>query len=131
MVKLSSNKKWVKGSEFKNGDIVKLVSEGGWEESSKFTYNDGSPVQQFIIKIEVNGEEKDMTLNKASRNNLTMTWGYETSEWVGKSAKVEKVKVMVGGDLKDCVVLHPTGQVQQASQPDEDFSTAGDEEAPF
>ena len=131
MVKLSSGKNWLKSSDLKTGDKLGIINEGEWTESSKFTYDDGSPVKQFVIRVSLHDEQRDITLNKVSRTNLADGWGDETAKWVGKVANVEKVKVMVGGKMLDSVVLHATGGTEPVSEPAEDFSTAGEEEAPF
>jgi len=105
VVKLSSGKNWLKSADLKTGNLLGIVNEGEWTESSKFTNSDGSPVRQFVIRVSLNAEQRDITLNKISRTNLSDAWGEETAKWVGKTARVEKVKVMVSGEMKDSVVL--------------------------
>lgn len=112
MVKLTGSKNWIKSSDIKTGDILTILNEGEWQESSKFTYDDGNPVKQFVVRVEFGGEEKDLTMNKVSRTNLSEAWGDETSEWVGKKVVAEKVKVMVGGEVKDTVILSPSTPVK-------------------
>lgn len=120
MVKLTGSKSWIKADDVKDGQVVTFVNEGEWTESSKFTHDDGSPVRQFTIKVKLNGEERDMNLNKVSRENLVEAYGDDTANWVGMSAKVEKVKVMVGGEMKNSIILHGVSKVETPKVKTED-----------
>ena len=106
MVMLSdgSKKNWIKSADVKTGDVVTFMSGGEWTESSKFTYDDGSPVKQFVVSVELKGEERAMNINKLSRTNLCSYFGGDTDTWIGRKASVEKVKVMVGGELKESIM---------------------------
>lgn len=99
------NKTYVKTAEVASGEVVKFLNEGEWVESRKFTYEDGSPRNDFVIKVEISGIEKDMRLNKTNRDTLVKAYGKDTAEWVGKTATIQKVKASVAGKLMDMLVL--------------------------
>ena len=124
MVKLTGSKEWMKSSEVTTGDQLSFINEGAWEES-KFTHPDGNPKHQFVVKVKYKGAEKSLTLNKVTRDNLTASWGDDTADWVGKSCTIEKVKVMVGGGMKDSLILHAVGGTTTP------VIDVGDEEIPF
>ena len=109
MVQLAEEGKrnWLKTSEVKNGEKIKILDEGAWVESTKFTYDDGNPVKQFVVSIERGGSAYAINMNKVSRTQLSTAWGTDTSKWVGHMVQVEKIKVMVGGDLKESLLLSP------------------------
>ena len=106
-MKLSDGKKYLKKDNVKEGDVVTFKSDGEWVESGKFKNQDGSPKKQFLIKIEWNGQGYDMALNGMNRKTMISAFSDETSEWIGKQAKIEFVKVMVSGEMKEIILLAP------------------------
>jgi hypothetical protein len=102
---LEGKRNFLKADEVKTGDKLKIVTEGEWIASKKFTYEDGTPKQQFIIKVECEEVERDMTLNSTNRTNLIAVWGKNTADWIGKSATVEIVKMSVAGKLMNVIIL--------------------------
>jgi hypothetical protein len=129
MLSDGSKKNWIKSADVKTGDVVTFMSGGEWTESSKFTYDDGSPVKQFVVSVELKGEERAMNLNKLSRTNLCAYFGGDTDGWIGKKASVEKVKVMVGGELKESIMLTPIESSKDVdTDTEEDIDT---ENVPF
>ena len=138
MVKLSSGKSWVKSADLNSGDVLVIQTGGEWVESQTFKHPDGNPVKQFVLTVAFGGEDKDMSLNKLSRTNLCAAWGNETDTWIGGCAKVDKVKVMVGGEMKDSVVLSPMdktegkgGKAPEIEIPEGFVKVDDDEVAPF
>ncbi len=123
MVNLAEGGNWLKESEVKDGDIIAFVNSGEWQESQKFTYDDGNPVKQFVIKVKYDNSEYSLTLNKMSRTNMVALYGSETEGWIGKKAKITKVKVMAGGKMKTSLVLDsPDGKVVTEDSPfNDDF----------
>lgn len=99
------NKKFLKTADVMTNDEIKFLNEGEWVENKKFTYPDGSPKQDFVIKVLYGSDEKDMRLNKTNREALIKAYGKDTANWVGKTAKIVKVKAMVSGKLMDTIVL--------------------------
>jgi len=102
---LEGKRNFIKADEVKTGDILEIRSEGEWVQSKTYKYDDGSPKQQFIIKVGCESVERDMTLNSTNRQTLIAAWGKDTAEWVGKSATVEIVKMSVQGQLKNVIIL--------------------------
>jgi hypothetical protein len=107
---LEGRKNFIKADEVSNNDRLEILSEGEWIESKKFTYEDGKPKQQFIIKVGHGGVERDMSLNATNRTNLIQSWGKDTKNWIGKFATVEIVKMAVSGQLKNVIILTDNGQ---------------------
>lgn len=107
---------WLKSDEINTGDVVKLVDGGAWEDS-QYKKDDGTPRRQYVIRVIFKGEEKKMRLTQASGDNLADAFGEETEGWAGKKATIEKVKVMVGGKVKDSLLLIPIADV--TSKPEE------------
>lgn len=96
---------YLKTSEVDNGDIITFKDEGTWVESTRFTYQDGNKKVDFVIKVEVKGEEKSMRLNKTNREIVIAAYGNNTSKWIGKTARITKEKVLVAGKKHDCILL--------------------------
>lgn len=102
---LDSKRNFLKADEVKTGDTLKILNEGEWVTSKKFKYDNGEFKQQFIIKVEFDGIEKDMTLNKTNQKTLIEAWGRETALWKDQRATIEVVKMMVGTELKNVIIL--------------------------
>jgi len=105
-MKLGGNKNWLKSADMKGGEVVTFTTSGEWVEST-FKNPDGSLKNQFVIGVNVNGQDKDMSLNKTNRTELIKAFGDETADWVGRSATINKMKVMVSGEVKDTIILVP------------------------
>lgn len=102
ILKKSANGQWAKaGEDIKDGDIVTILDEG--------TETEGEYGAQIVFKIRTaSGEERILSFNKTSRNNLIDAYGEDTSQWVNKEAHAEVVKAMVSGSTKWVVVLSGT-----------------------
>ena len=127
MVMLNEGGKWIKTAEVNNGEMITIVDEGSWQES-KFTYDDGNPKNDFVIKVEHKNEEKNMRLNQKNRTTLTEAYGNDTSKWVGKTAEITKKTVEVAGKDMEAIRLKISGTNQTAGQDGEVDQT---EEIPF
>ncbi len=99
------NKSYLKVADVQGGEVITFLNEGEWIESNKFTYDDGTPRKDFVIKINILDLEKSMRLNKTNRDILVGAWGKETANWIGKQAKITKEKVMVAGKKMDTILL--------------------------
>ena len=106
---LDDKKNYVKTADVTNGDMITFKSEGVWQENRRFTYDDGNPKVDFIIKVELNGEEKDMRLNKTNRDIVIKAYGKETKDWIDKTAKITKVQAMIAGKMMDMIILEIDG----------------------
>ena len=79
-----------KGEELKNGDIITILDEGQLQE--------GQFGEQFNIMIKLaNGEDRALTLNQTSENNLIDAYGEDSIIWVNKKVKVFLEKKIING----------------------------------
>ena len=103
-MRLNENSPWLTSRNCKSGDKIEFLDSGQWKESSKFTYDDGNPVRQLVFKVKHNGEEKQLSIIKPSRNALMEAFGDETEVWVGQEAIIELALNTQGGRS---IVLKP------------------------
>ena len=95
MVKLGQGGSYLKSSEVNSGDIITFKNEGGWETSTKYRYknedgSDGEFKKSFVVKVAHKDNEVLMRVNKSSRDAMVALYGDDTSQWVGKQAKIIK-----------------------------------------
>jgi hypothetical protein len=110
-MKLTAAKNWLKSEDVKQGDLITILNEGEWVASAKFTYTDGTPRKDFLLKVKHNDVDKDMRLNATNKKLLIKAFGDETSAWVGKSAKLNTADIMVSGKLMKTIMMQPIGGV--------------------
>ena len=108
MVKLGSGN-YVKTADVSNGDMITFKSQGDWIENTRYQYPDGNNKVDFVIKVEIKGEEKSMRMNATNRKVIIAAYGEETQDWVGKTARITKVNALVGGKMQDCIILQVPG----------------------
>ncbi len=90
-----------KGEDIKDGDIIQIANEGKKQEG-KFGMQD-----IFLVKL-TNGEEKNLSLNSTSLNNMIDAFGEDSMDWIGKDVKVWFIRMMVAGSMKQVLFLsHP------------------------
>ena len=106
---------YLKTAEVNDRDTIVFKNEGAWVESPKFTYDDGTPKQDFVIKVEWHEMDKSMRLNKTNRDILIEAYGNNTASWVGMSAIITKEKCLVAGKKLDTILL----EVGETKQPKE------------
>jgi len=111
---LTGKRNFLRVSDIQGGEIITFLNEGEWIENKKYTYPDGTPRKDFVIKVNISEAEKDMRLNATNRSNLISTFGNDTADWVGKSASLEKTKVMVGGKIIDTIIVKPIKEEEPA-----------------
>ena len=107
---------YLKTAEVVNGTLITFKDEGNWVESTKYKYPDGNNRVDFVIKVEVNGEEKSMRLNKTNREIVIAAYGNDTGKWIGKTAKITKEKMLVAGKKRDCILLEIEGVVHEPEE---------------
>ncbi len=95
---------WAKAKEdIFDQDILTLVDAGQLDES-------GSYGARHVFKVKVkSGEEKNLSFNKSSLNNVIEAYGEDTELWVGKKVKAYVVKQMVGDGMKNVIYLIGSG----------------------
>jgi hypothetical protein len=103
-MKLNDNSVWLNAKSCKDGDIIVILNEGEWRDSTKFTYDDGNPVKQLVFKVKHEDEEKQLTLIKNSRIAMIAAFGDDTVEWVGKKAAIKLALNTQGGKS---IILEP------------------------
>lgn len=108
MVMMGGN--YLKTTDANSGDKITFKDEGEWIESTRWKYDDGNPRVDFVIKVDFNGDEKSLRLNKGNREILTEAFGNDTKEWIGKTASITKEKVMVAGKKMDTIVLEVSAE---------------------
>lgn len=102
-----TSRKWLKTEYVKVGDSIKILDEGEFVTSSKFTNKDGTPKKDYVCKVEHNEKEADMTINSTKKKTLIKAFGKDTKDWVGKVCTVEISNVMVGENMRKTIILIP------------------------
>ena len=97
MVILSEGGVWLKSADVKPGDTLKILSEGEWVENQKFSYEDGSPKKDFIVRVVHSDQEKNWRVNGMNRQAVKSMYGNDTSFWIGKTIKVTTEQMLVAG----------------------------------
>ncbi len=98
-----------KGEDYQDGDIITIADEGRQVEG---TFGVQSV---FLVKLP-SGEEKNMTFNQTSVNNLVDAYGDESSEWVGRKAKIWLILQSVSGKMLKVVYLtHPDARMVESN----------------
>lgn len=109
MVKLTTAKNWLKSENVKSGDLITFLDEGQIVPSAKYTYEDGTPRKDFILKVKHNDVDCDLRLNATNKKILIKAFGEETADWVGKTAKLTTADIMVSGKLMKTIIMQPVG----------------------
>lgn len=90
---INSYSKFMKVEEAKSGDVVTVLNAGEIRDNERFKHKlpDGTeiPKKDYIFKVKHQGTEKQLTMNKMSRDNMAKAFTSDTKEWVGKEATVE------------------------------------------
>lgn len=131
MVMLNSGGNWLKSADVKKGDVVTFKDEGVWQENNRYNYPDGNPRMDFVIAITHNGEKKAMRLNQTNRTALIEAFGNDTSKWVGKSVKLDKMMTLVAGKRTQIVVVEVSTAGNAKPPIEEPLPEEPDEEIPF
>jgi hypothetical protein len=95
---------------FKNGGVMveSNYKQGATFPDGKPNPNAGKPQMQLQFDVEVNGVDFIFTCGKTNQKALAAAYGRNTDDWIGKKCGITIVKVMVGGEMKDSVMLTPT-----------------------
>src|SRR3990167_10291767 len=120
---------FLKSDKVKNGDIVTIKDAGSVQISEKFKTKlpDGTeiPKKQYVFKVEFKGVEKNLSMNKMSRDNLSAAYTNDTEAWIGQKASIEMCLFPNG---KRGIVLSPIVEVKEIH---EDEPPVDDAELPF
>jgi len=94
-----------KGEDFKEGDTLVIANEGKPIEG-QFGVQD-----VFLVKLP-NGEEKNLSFNQTSINNIVDAYGEDSTKWIGKPVKVWMIRQSVSGKLvKVTYLAHPDAEL--------------------
>lgn len=108
-MKLTTAKNYLKTESIKQGDVITILNEGEFVASARYTYENGKPRKDFIIKIKHNDNDCDMRINATNKKVLVAAFGDETSEWVNKKVKLDTAAVMVSGKMMKTIIMLPIG----------------------
>lgn len=98
-MKVKIDSKFLKGGEnIHDGDNITFLNEGEEVEGQWGTR------MQIDVKTP-EGEEKALTLNNTSKANMIKAYGGDSEGWVGKEARVNVTKQMVGKEMKQVILL--------------------------
>ena len=99
---------YVKAKEnIRNGDIIRLLDEGKWNELEDKRSGKVKKVLTFQMEL-MSGDVKIYTMNKTTMRNMIRGFGTNDSkQWMNKNLKAHIVKQMAFGKLTDVLILTP------------------------
>lgn len=94
--------KFLTAEDVRDGDLITIMGEGQEEEG------------EYGIKLQLpiklpSGDEKIVSLNATSKNNLIDAYGDETANWVLKQACVNVTQQLIKKVLKKTVIFTAPG----------------------
>ena len=96
---------FLKATDVKSGDLIKILDEGKLVESKSFKDLEGNPKMNYNFRVSLeNGAEKTLTINKTSLRMLADKYTNDTKTWIGKLAKVNLGSTSQG---KKMIILEP------------------------
>jgi hypothetical protein len=108
-MKLTETKNWLKSEDVKQGDQITILDGGAYVPSAKYTYEDGTPRKDFLIKVKHNDTDKDMRINATNKKVLIKAYGNETENWMGKICSLDTANIMVSGKMMKTIIITPVG----------------------
>ena len=64
--------------------------------------------KKFNVLVRLpNGEEKLLSLNNSSKRNMIGHYGGDSAKWIGKEARVNIARQLVGTEMKPVIILTP------------------------
>jgi hypothetical protein len=117
-MQLQSGGKFLSAKTCNTGDILTFKNAGEYVDG-KWVHPDkkmdgtphpmaGKPKKELRFNVDVNGSEFIFTANNTNQIILKEAYGNDTDKWVGRKCGITIVKVNVGGQVKDSVMLTPT-----------------------
>jgi hypothetical protein len=117
-MQLQSGGKFLSAKTCNTGDILTFKNAGEYVDG-KFMHPDrkmdgtphpmaGKPKKELRFSVDVNGSDFIYTCNNTNQAILRDAFGSETEKWVGKKCGITIVKVNVGGQIRDSIMLTPT-----------------------
>ena len=101
---------WLDAKTITDGTKVKIVAETVRRDSS-FKDKEGNAKTENVTKVQVTGEKEpvNMRLNWTTIGGLISAYGEESSDWMGNTLSVKKVRALVGDTMRDIIYLIPDG----------------------
>ena len=95
-----------KGTDFKDGDILEIASEGK-ELQGEFGV-------QNIFMVKFGEKEGNVSFNQTSINGCIDAYGEDDLKWIGKKVKANKIKQNVAGKFLDVwYFAHPDAELTE------------------
>ena len=94
-MKMEFKSSYISAKEVEKGAVIEILDPGK-EQESKFTYENGDPKTDYIFRVMYKGEEKNLRMNTTSRRAMCEAFGFETTDWVGKKAKIQLIPTPKG-----------------------------------
>lgn len=105
--KISVGAFFKKGEDFKENDLIEIANEGK-QVPGQYGIQD-----IFLIKLG-DGREGNVSFNQTTMNGLIDAYGQDSLKWIGKKAKVVKVKMSVAGKFQDVYFFaHPDAELTE------------------
>ena len=96
-----------KGVDFKDGDILEIMSEGKELQ--------GEYGIQNIFTVKIGDKEGGVSFNQTSLNGLIDVWGENDLSWIEKKVKATKIKQNVAGKFIDVWYFsHPDAELTES-----------------
>lgn len=107
----------MKASEFNTSNFLNAVSALEYAGKTLKIYEVNAEMIRDVRKMTIGfeGVEKVLVVNKTNREILSDAYGDETAAWIGRSVRIDIVKVMFEGKRTSSIALTP---VEDVSLPD-------------
>jgi hypothetical protein len=107
----------MKASEFNTSNFLNAVSATEYAGKTLKIYEVNAEIIRDVRKMTIGfeGIEKTLVVNKSNREILVEAYGDETAGWIGRSVRIDIVKVMFEGKRTNSISLSP---VEDVSLPD-------------
>ena len=101
MSKVPQRNNWLKASDINGEAVVTILTEAVWEEGNFKDPKTDKPQQQYVCKVNYNGDERKLKLTMKSCDNISPAYGLDSKEWIGKQILLKIKEMEVGGkDVK-------------------------------
>lgn len=111
MPDISRLSKYLKPEACKDGDIITFL-DAGEIRKREFTQNGEKEIKDvFEVRVSVNGNEKLYSPNQTTIKLLSKSFGVETENWAGRTARIT---ILPSSNGKDMIVAKPVEENKAA-----------------
>ena len=110
----------IANQDVKTGDIVTFLNEGEWR---KLPNDPNKELLTFQVELP-SGARKLISVNKTSQAELMASWGDESKNWIGRSARVSIEKTRAFGKIVWPIYL----EAEDKGEIEEDIPVLEDDE---